>query len=63
MAKNRIPTIGDRVTALGQKGTFVVYSIDRDVQCAELKLIGKELRLSSIPWSSLTLLEIDPHRK
>jgi hypothetical protein len=57
MAKTRVPKIGDRVTASGQNGAFVVYGIDSTLQCAELLLIGKELRLSSIPWSSLTFLD------
>lgn len=57
MAKTRIPKIGDRVAALGRNGAFVVYSIDGDLRCVELKLIGKELRLSTIPWKELTFLD------
>jgi hypothetical protein len=57
VAKTRIPKIGDRVAALRQNGAFVVYCIDRDLRCVELKLIGQELRLSSIPWKDLTFLD------
>lgn len=48
---------GDRVAALGQNGAFVVYCIDADLRCVELKLIGQELRLSSIPGKNLTFLD------
>ncbi len=55
--KTRIPKIGDRVTAVGQNGTFVVYSVDSRLRCAELKLIGHDSALSSIPWGALTFSE------
>jgi hypothetical protein len=61
--KKRIPKIGDHVAAQGRKGGFVVYQIDSRLQCAELKQIGQELALSSIPWAELTFLdELDESR-
>jgi len=55
--KRRIPKIGDRVAALGQNGAFVIYSINNSLRTAELKLIGHDFALSSIPWGALTFLE------
>jgi hypothetical protein len=55
--KNRVPKKGDRVSAAGQKGTFVIYGKDAGLQTVELKLIGGDLALSSIPWSALTFLD------
>jgi hypothetical protein len=55
--KKRIPKKGDRAAALGQDGTFVVYDVDSRLRCAELKLIGHDFALSSIPWSALTFLD------
>jgi len=55
--KKRIPKTGDRVAALGQNGTFIVYSIDSSLRTAELKLIGHDFALSSIPWGALTFLD------
>jgi hypothetical protein len=55
--KTRIPKKGDRVAALGHNGAFVVYSINISVRSAELKLIGHDLALSSIPWGALTFLD------
>jgi hypothetical protein len=51
------PTKGDRVAVLGQDGTFVVYDVDSRLRCAELKLIGHDFALSTIPWSALTFLD------
>ena len=55
--KKRIPTKGDRVVVIGQDGTFVVYDVDSRLRCAELKLIGHDFALSTIPWSALTFLD------
>jgi hypothetical protein len=57
VTKNRIPKKGDRVAMQGEKGTFVVYDVDGSLECAELKPIGHELAMSSIPWSKLTFLD------
>jgi hypothetical protein len=46
-----------RVAMQGEKGTFVVYDVGGSLECAELKLIGHELAMSSIPWSKLTFLD------
>jgi hypothetical protein len=54
--KNRVPKKGDRVAIRGEKGAFVVYDVDDRLECAELKQIGRELALSSIPWTKLTFL-------
>ncbi|MGA7220817.1 MAG: hypothetical protein WBX38_21055 [Candidatus Sulfotelmatobacter sp.] len=53
----RKPKIGDRVGAVGHKGAFVVSATDRDLETAELKQIGHELALSTIPWAELTFLD------
>jgi hypothetical protein len=55
--RKRIPKKGDRVTAHGQNGVFVIYSIDNSLCCVELKLIGGDFALSSIPWRALTFLD------
>jgi hypothetical protein len=55
--KHRIPKKGDRVAIRGDEGAFVVYSVDHSLECAELKQIGLELALSSIPWTKLTFLD------
>jgi hypothetical protein len=54
---NRIPKNGDRVTAQGETGTFVIYGVDESIRTAELKLMRGELRLSSMPWEALTFLD------
>jgi hypothetical protein len=55
--KKRSPKTGDRVMALGETGTFVIYSVDKSLRTAELKLMGGDLRLSSMPWDVLTLFD------
>jgi hypothetical protein len=55
--KNRIPKKGDRVIAAGHDGAFVIYGIDAVIQSAELRLIGGDFALSSIPWRDLTFLD------
>jgi hypothetical protein len=55
--KKRIPKTGNRVTAHGETGTFVIYSVDKSLRTAELKLMGGDLRLSSMPWHVLTFLD------
>jgi hypothetical protein len=55
--KKRIPKKGDRVSALGQNGTFVVSDVDRELWTVELKMIGHDFALSTIPWGALTFLD------
>ncbi|MFZ0817592.1 MAG: hypothetical protein WAM78_18850 [Candidatus Sulfotelmatobacter sp.] len=55
--KHRIPKKGDRVAIRGDEGAFVVYGLDDRLECAELKQIGREFALSSIPWRELTFLD------
>jgi len=55
--KKRIPKTGNRVTAHGETGRFVIYSVDKCLRTAELKLMGGDLRLSSMPWDALTFLD------
>ena len=55
--KKRIPKTGNRVTAHGETGTFLIYSVDKSLRTAELKLMGGDLRLSSMPWDALTFLD------
>ena len=58
MAKRkRIPQKGDRVAALGHSGAFVIYGLDTSLCTAELKLIGGDFALSSIPWGALAFLD------
>jgi hypothetical protein len=49
----RIPKIGDRVMAIGIKKTFTVSGVDRESQCADLKLINSEFYERAIPWGRL----------
>jgi len=55
--KPRIPKKDDRVTARGQNGVFVIYGIDSSLRTVELKQIGGNLALSTIPWRALTFLD------
>ena len=55
----RIPKSGDRVAVRGEKGTFVIYSVDSSLQAAEIKLIDHDLALSSMPWDALTFLDAE----
>jgi hypothetical protein len=55
--KKRIPKKGDRVAIQGDEGAFIVYGVDDRLECAELRQIGRELALSTIPWSKLTFLD------
>jgi hypothetical protein len=59
MAKSekRIPQKGDQVTADGHKGAFVIYSVDGGILTAELRRIGSDFALSSIPWDELTFID------
>jgi hypothetical protein len=57
MARKRIPKVGDRVSATEQKGTYVVYEVDASIRAAELQEMGSDLRISSVPWESLTFLD------
>jgi hypothetical protein len=55
--KSRIPKIGDHVSAVGRKGAFIISSVDSNTESAELKQIGHDLALSTIPWEELTVLD------
>lgn len=55
--KKRIPQKGDRVAARRQHGAFIVSSVDSDLLTVELRMIGDDLRLISIPWGALTFLD------
>jgi len=57
--KTRVPKNGDRVTARGEQGKFVIYGVDVDLQTVELKLVdgGHDLKLSTIPWDALTFID------
>ena len=55
--KKRIPKIGDRVATEGRKGTFVIYSVNSGICAADLKQIGSDFALSTIPWRTLTFLD------
>jgi hypothetical protein len=54
---HRMPHKGDRVSVAGQNGAFIVYGVDASIKAAELRQIGRDLALSSIPWDSLTFLD------
>ena len=54
-----IPKSGDRVAVRGEKGTIVIYSVDSSLQAAEVKLIDRDLALSSMPWDALTFLDAE----
>jgi hypothetical protein len=55
--KKRIPKIGDHVSLVGRKGAFIVSSVDSFTESAEMKQIGHDLRLSTIPWDGMTFLD------
>jgi hypothetical protein len=55
--KKRIPKNGDHVAALGHKGAFVIYGLDKTLCTAELRQIGSTFALSTIPWGALTFLD------
>lgn len=57
-SRNPIPIKGDRVRVDGWAGEWIVYLVDRSLECADLKPLGKdELPISSIPWDALTFLD------
>ena len=53
----RVPKNGDRVTARGEQGKFVIYGVDVDLKTVELKLVEGDLKLSSMPWDVLTFID------
>ena len=55
--KKRSPQNGDRVSVRGEKGTFVVYSVNSMVEAANVKLMGTDHALSAMPWDALTFLD------
>jgi hypothetical protein len=55
--KRRIPKKGDRVAVDGRKGAYVVYLVDGSLEVADLKQIGGDSRLATIPWKTLTFLD------
>jgi hypothetical protein len=55
--KKRIPKIGDHVSTEGRKGSFIISSIDSNTESAELKPIGHDLALSTMPWEDMTFLD------
>ena len=55
--KTRVPKNGDRVTARGEQGKFVIYGVDVDLKTVELKLVEGDLKLSSMPWDVLTFID------
>jgi hypothetical protein len=55
--KKRTPKKGDRVTTRLNEGTFVVYSVDRTLCCADLAQIGSDLRLASVPWQLMRIIK------
>jgi hypothetical protein len=59
-----IPQKGDHVTVKGQTGVYVVYLVDTSMRVAEVMERRSGLRLSTIPWDSLTsLAEEEAQRK
>jgi hypothetical protein len=55
--KKRSPQNGDRVLVRGEKGTFVVYSVNSMVETVNVKLMGTDHALGSIAWDALTFLD------
>ena len=55
--KRHLPKKGDRVSALGQNGAFVISQVNSKRRTAELKLIGTDFTLRHIPWGALTFLD------
>jgi hypothetical protein len=57
LSKQRVPNIGDRVAVRGQKGRFVVSSMDKAIGNVMVRLIGRDLALDMISWDALTYLD------
>jgi hypothetical protein len=57
LRKKRIPKKGDRVGTLGHNGAFVVSHVDSYLGTVELKMIGHDFALSTIPWGALTYID------
>jgi hypothetical protein len=53
----RIPKTGDSVNVVGRDPVFAVYSVDGALQVVDLKELGGDLRLATIPWASITFLD------
>jgi hypothetical protein len=50
-----LPKIGDRVTVVGEAGEFTVSAVNSKAESVELRQIGQDFALSTIPWDFLTL--------
>ena len=55
--RKRTPKKGDRVSAHGKNGAFVVSTVNGDLKSVVLQQIGHDLALDAIPWDSLTYLD------
>jgi hypothetical protein len=55
--KMPIPKKGDRVAVTGRKGSYVVFLVDESLQVADLKQIGGDERLATIPWNTLAFVD------
>ena len=55
MLKKIPPKVGDRVTVIGQTGEFTVSAVNAKAESVELKQIGQDFALSTIPWDSIIL--------
>jgi hypothetical protein len=54
--KKRTPKKGDRITTTLREGTFVVYSVDRDLCSVDVVQIGSDSRLATVPWRLIKFL-------
>jgi hypothetical protein len=57
MELNRPPKIGEKVVAIGHKGTFIVTNVSPDGFLVNLKLVGTEFELFNIPSSTLDYMD------
>jgi hypothetical protein len=57
LSEKRIPQIGDHVSVRGETGAFVIYSVGHRHQVVQVKQIGKDFALGTIPWKALIFLD------
>jgi len=57
MELNRSPKRGEKVVAIGHKGTFIVTKVSPDGFLVNLKLVGSNFELFDIPTSTLDYMD------
>jgi hypothetical protein len=55
--KQRVPKKGDHVKAKGYSGAFVVHNVDGALRAVDLRQIGYDFALATVPWNEVTFLD------